>query len=412
MPERLTDVVVRNAEPPDHGQRFIWDTEIKRFALRVTARGAKSFVLDYRVKGLQRRITIGSYPDWKVAAARNEAKAMKREVDRGGDPMGERHEEATAPTVRALWDRYERNHLPTKAARTQADERAMWQKLILPALGTTRVSDVTHEDIEALHHQITNKRNTPIRANRTVEVFRKALNLAIRWGWRTDNPAKGVRRNPEEKRTRYLSQQELARLSAALAEHPETVSVNAIRLIMLTGARRGEVLNARWDQFDLDAGIWVKPSAHTKQRREHRVPLSAPALALLSDINKEAQGQYVFPGKTEDQPLTDLKKTWASVTRKAGVENARVHDLRHTFASILVSRGASLPLIGALLGHTQPATTARYAHLYDEPLREAAELVGSALEESQRTGNDGPSQKDHAGYRERGIIGPPSAKSG
>ena len=305
MAERLTDALVRNVGLPDQGQRFIWDTQVKGFALRVTAGGARSFVVDYRAKGRQRRITIGSYPDWSVAAARDEAKAMKREVDLGGDPMGQRHEEATAPTVRDLWDRYEKDHLPQKAARTQADERAMWRKLILPPLGTTRVSDVTHADVDALHRHITSNRGTPIRANRTIEVLRKALNLAIRWGWRLDNPATGIRRNPEEKRTRYLSQQELVRLSAALAAHPERVSVNAIRLIMLTGARRGEVLNARWDQFDLEAGIWVKPSAHTKQRREHRVPLSAPALSLLSEMRKEAAGPYVFPGKSRARRIRE-----------------------------------------------------------------------------------------------------------
>ena len=166
---------------PDQGQRFLWDTQVKGFALRITARGAKSFVVDYRAKGRQRRMTIGSYPDWSVATARDEAKAMKREVDLGGDPMGQRHEEAAAPMVRDLWDRYEKDHLPQKAARTQTDERAMWRKLILPALGSTRVSDVTHADVDALHRHITCKRDTPVRANRTIEVLRKALNLAIRW---------------------------------------------------------------------------------------------------------------------------------------------------------------------------------------------------------------------------------------
>lgn len=411
MTDRLIDAVVRNAEPPARGQRFLWDTELKGFALRITARGARSFVLDYRVKGVQRRITIGSYPDWTVAAARNEAKTMKREVDRGADPMRVRHEEAVAPTVEGLWERYELDYLPTKALRTQTDERAIWQKLILPVLGTTRVSEVTHENVEALHRHITNKRRTPIRANRTIEVLRKAFNLAIRWGWRLDNPASGIRRNPEEKRTRYLSQQELARLSAALAEHPEKVSVNAIRLLMLTGARRGEVLSMSWDQIDLEAGVWVKPSAHTKQRREHRVPLSAPALALLLDMKERSHGPYVFPGKVANQPLKDLKKTWISVTQKAEVQGARVHDLRHTFASILVSRGASLPLIGALLGHTQAATTARYAHLYDEPLREAAELVGAAIEMQDNDETTGPLENEIQGFHERRNTGSPPAPS-
>lgn len=388
MAERLTDAAVRTAAPPGRGQRFLWDADIKGFALRVTARGSKAFVLDYRSKGRQRRITIGRYPDWTVMAAREEAKTMKRAVNRGEDPMAERHAEAAAPNMRDLWERYRSDHLLSKAARTQADERSMWERLILPALGTTRVADVTHDEVEALHRHITAQRGTPIRANRTVEVVRKAFNLGIRWGWRVDNPASGVRSNPEHKRTRYLSQQELARLSSALAEHAEEVSANAIRFLMLTGARRGEVLNARWDHFNLEAGVWVKPSAHTKQRREHRVPLSAPALVLLSDLKQKAEGPFVFPGKAPDQPLTDVKRTWVAVCRKANVKDARLHDLRHSFASILVSRGASLPLIGALLGHTQVTTTARYAHLYDEPLREAVDQVGFAIEQREAPNNE------------------------
>ena len=380
MSERLSDVLIRRAEPPEKGQRFIWDSEIKGFALRVTAGGAKAFVLDYRARGRQRRITIGTYPDWTVAAAREAVKELKREVDRGGDPMAERHADREAPTVLDLWERYQADHLPQKAERTQADERSMWLKLILPALGKDRVVDVTHEDVHALHRQITVKRGTPVRANRTIEVLRKAFNLSIRWQWRYDNPATGIQRNPEEKRTRYLSQQEIARLSLALAEHPERGSANAIRFMLLTGARRGEVLNARWEMFDFETGVWVKPSSHTKQRREHRVPLSAPALGLLNQMKDETTGVYVFPGKTADRPLTDVKKTWQSVCTMAAIEGVRIHDLRHTFASLLVSRGASLPLIGALLGHTQVVTTSRYAHLYDQPLREAAELVGAAID--------------------------------
>ncbi len=302
--------------------------------------------------------------------------------------MGERHAAAAAPSLKDLWERYRADHLPMKGSRTQADERSMWEKIILPALGAMKATEVTHSDVEELHRRITVKRGTPIRANRTIEVLRKAFNLAIRWGWRMDNPASGIRQNPEESRNRYLSQQELARLSTALSEHPEQVSANAIRLLMLTGARRGEVLNARWEMFDLKAGLWVKPSAHTKQRREHRVPLSAPALALLTEIKERQTSPYVFPGKTPDQPLTDIKRTWMSVCREAAVEDARIHDLRHSFASILVSRGASLPLIGALLGHTQVTTTARYAHLYDEPLREAVEQVGSAIEQREIPENE------------------------
>jgi integrase len=194
-------------------------------------------------------------------------------------------------------------------------------------------------------------------------------------------------------------------LARALNEHPEVTSVNAIKLLMLTGARRGEVLGATWDMFDLEQGIWVKPSAHTKQRRIHRVPLSSPALDLLKSMRAEAKNQFVFSG-AEGKPLTDFKRTWASVCKAAGFvdripkqtrsgktvcdkngapilieqPNVRVHDLRHSFASILVSAGASLPLIGQLLGHTQVQTTQRYAHLFDKTMRDAAEAVGAFVE--------------------------------
>ncbi|SDG17385.1 tyrosine-type recombinase/integrase [Thalassobaculum litoreum] len=379
MTKRLTDQIVRRASAGNRPQVFFWDDQVKGFALRVTTRGAKAFVLDYRVNGRQRRITIGSYPDWSVAAAREKAKAMKREVDLGADPMGERHDERTAPTVKDLWSRYSSEHLALKSPRSQADETAMWRDLILPQLSKEHVRDISTDHVERLHRRISVERGTPVRANRVIEVFRKALNLAIRWQWRSDNPATGIRKNPEHKRERYLSLDEIARLNKALADHPEQTSTDAIRLLMLTGARRGEVLNATWDMFDLDAGVWTMPSAHTKQRRLHRVPLADAAVELLRRIKRSNESVYVFPGKSSDNPLTDIKRTWQSVCNKAGIQNARIHDLRHSFASILVSHGASLPLIGAMLGHTQVQTTQRYAHLYDEPLKGAAELVSQAI---------------------------------
>jgi len=414
MTERLTDNIARKALPPARGQTLIWDAEVKGFALRLTSGGAKSFVVDYRAGGRQRRFTIGAYPDWSVQAARQAAKELKREVDQGRDPMGERHDERAAPALNDVWERYQLEHLPRKAPRSQADERSIWEKIILPRLGKSKLGAIDHAAIDSLHRDITTIRGTPVRANRTIETLRKAFNLAIRWNWCERNPASGVRRNPEDKRSRYLTKNEIAVLVQALNNHCEPMSANAIKLLMLTGARRGEVLAATWGMFDLENGIWTKPSAHTKQRRMHRVPLNGPALRLLAEMKEEAARKarkngismtaYVFPGEN-DKPLTDIKRTWASVCLKAGLieqvpkksrngkplkgkdgkpvmvaqPSVRMHDLRHSFASILVSAGASLPLIGQMLGHTQPQTTARYAHLYDDPLREAAETVGKFI---------------------------------
>jgi integrase len=401
---RLTDQIAKKALPPVRGQAMFWDDEIKGFGLRVTPGGAKSFVLDYRADGRQRRITIGAYPDWTVAAARDAAKTLKRDIDLGNDPMGNRRDERNAPTMAELWERYEREHLIQKSPRAQSDEKSMWKNIILPRFGKMKLASITSSEIDSLHHDITTIRKTPVRANRVIEVLRKAFNFAIRWKWLKENPVVGVRRNPEERRDRYLNKQEIAALVTALNEHKEQDSANAIKLLMLTGARKGEVLGATWDMFDLENGIWTKPSSHTKQRKLHRVPLSAPALRLLKEIKEESSSVYVFPG-TDDKPLQDIKRTWTSVCKKAGlvesvpkkdrsgkplknkngeivtelVQNIRIHDLRHSFASILVSGGASLPLIGQMLGHTQVSTTQRYAHLYDDPLRKAAEMVSDAI---------------------------------
>ena len=386
-----------------------YDADVPGFGIRITAKDVRSFVLNYVVHGQERRTTIGRFPTWSATAAREQAKSLRRKIDAGIDPL---HEQAAqlraaeaaraAPTVQDLFERYAAEHLPRKAARAAADDRSMWEKIVLPRLGMLKVADVAHADIDALHAEVGATR--PVRANRVVEVVRKALNLAIRWGWRSDNPASGVHRNHEEKRARYLTASEILSLSEALAAHAERTSANAIRLLMLTGARRSEVLGARWDMFDLAAGIWVKPSAHTKQRAEHRVPLSAPAVDLLKEIRKGATGPYVFPG-ADDKPLSDVKRTWAAVCRKSGLAaqeprrtrsgkliygqdgepllawrpTARLHDLRHTYASLLASEGLSLPIIGALLGHTQPQTTARYAHLLDDPLRAATERVSAVM---------------------------------
>lgn len=366
---------------------MLWDADVKGFALRITPGGAKSFVLDYRTQGRQRCITIGGWPDWTVAAARETAKSTKREVDIGNDPMGDRQAHRDAPTVLEMRECYSREHLPKKAERSQADERMTWEKIILPRFSKMKVALISHDDIDALHHDITEIRGTPVRANRTVEMLRKAFNLAIRWKWREDNPALGVRRNQQEKCHRYLNRTEIAALAHALNEHSEPMSANAIKLLILIGVRRGKVIGATWEMLDLEDGVQTKPSSHIRQRKLHRVPLSGPAVLLLTDIRTAAmmKGQaeglppsaYAFSGSM-GKPLTEIKRTWVSVCRRAGLgaavpvldtkdkpirerrgkpktvckPNVRIHDIRHSFASILVSAGASLPLIGQMLSHT------------------------------------------------------------
>jgi integrase len=356
----------------------------------VTSAGARSWVLNYRAGGIERRLTIGDASAWTVRAARARAAELRREIDAGADPMAERHKARIAPTVNTLADRFEAEYLPRKRESTQAEYGRLLRVHIRPALGAKKVGELRHADIERMHAKIV-AAGTPYAANRAVAVLSRMMSLAIKWEMRVDNPCLGIERAPEQKRERFLTPAEIARLGVTLAAHPERTSANAVRLLLLTGARKGETFAARWPDFDLEAGIWSKPSATTKTAKLHRVPLSPPALALLSEMKAEADKEngrraahrlppieWVFPS-ANGQPLGSVKNFWKSVCKSAGLAGVRVHDLRHTYAAILASAGLSLPVIGALLGHTQAATTQRYAHLMDDPLRAATERAGAII---------------------------------
>jgi integrase len=200
-------------------------------------------------------------------------------------------------------------------------------------------------------------------------------------GWRPDNPAKGIERYQEHKRDRWLSEDELRRLCSVLGEHPNVRAANAVRLQLLTGARLGEVLASRKDDFDLQRGVWTKPSHQTKQRRTEHVPLSAQATRLIASIieTSDPESSFLFPGNKPGQPLRELKKFWSAVMRQTGITNYRRHDNRHTYASHLVSSGLSLEIVGQLLGHASTTTTKRYAHLADDSVRAATEWFGSKI---------------------------------
>ncbi|MER8655261.1 tyrosine-type recombinase/integrase [Mesorhizobium sp. M0847] len=402
---KLSDAEIKRLPTPATGNKITYDDDVKGFGVRVTKAGARSFILNYRTRsGLERRYTIGSFPDWKSGPAREEAKRLKQQIDVGADPMGDVAATRDAKTVADLCDRFEEEHLTKKRASTSRDYKALIKNHVMPALKNKKVADVEFSDIDELHRKIS--KGAPYLANRTVAVLSKMFGLAIKWRWRADNPAKGIERNDEQKRHRYLSVAELASLTKALAEHEDQQAANIVRLLLLTGARRGEVQAAKWDQFDIKDGVWTKPGSTTKQKTLHRVPLSAPARQLLVGIHTAAEkiaakrgadmSPYVFPGRGSPHRI-EIKKAWRELCLAAGIvqaavttdsrgreritltPTARLHDLRHTYASVLASAGLSLPIIGALLGHTQPATTARYAHLMDDPLRQATERVAAIL---------------------------------
>jgi integrase len=307
--------------------------------------------------------------------------------------------------VSDLINRYVEVHLPHLAALNSADQRSMMKKFIGPAWSRMLVTEVLAYDVELLLTKVADGRArpakqrpnnrarklqgakpTPVRANRVGEVVRKMFAYAVKWGWREDNPAMGFRRRMETPRERYLSQEEISRLASALDMAKDDRASGIIRLCMLTGARVGEVRQARFEDFNLEHLSWTKPASTTKQRRVHRVPISDEAAAIVRQrrLAVVKGAPWLFPGDTPGQPVKEIRRFWARLQKEVGIADVRIHDLRHTFASLLVSGGASLEMIGKLLGHSQMQTTQRYAHLMDSPLRAGVGAVASAFKPKPR----------------------------
>jgi integrase len=393
--KRLTHALVQNVRAPVSGAATYWDNDTPGFGLRVYAAGGKSFFLNYWLEGRERRHTIGSFPAWSVTAAREEAKELRQRVDRGEDPAGAKRERRDAATVQDLVDRYIADHLPNKSQNPAriADEKRMLAE-IAKCLGKhTKVADIHGGDIADMHRKIgetIGRGGNPrkIRANRILTICSKMFSLALvplageDLPWRNavlGNPCRGIKKNHEEGRERFFSQVELAAISDALNEY-DGVAADCVRLVMLTGCRPSEALRAEWTEFDAEPGYWVKPSAHTKQRRTHKLPLNPPAIALIEQLRKKRKGKWVFPGDRPGSHLAALWHVWHFVRAKCELgEDARIYDLRHSFASLGAGGGLSLPVIGRLLGHTQSRTTERYAHLADDPLKEASAKIAAAI---------------------------------
>jgi integrase len=379
--EKLSKTVVERIETTDR-EVVVWDDALPGFGLRVKPSGVRSYIVQYRNRGtgVSRRLTIGQHgPLLTFDQAKKQARALLADAMRGEDPVEDRMAVRRAPTVAELAADYlERHAVPKKRPKSVRDDRAMLDNLILPKLGAKKVDAIGRRDVEAIHVAM---KDRPYQANRVLSLLSKMFNLAVEWQWRGDNPAKGIQRYDEQKRDRWRSDDELRRFCSVLDEHPNTRAANAIRLQLLTGARLGEVLSSRKEHFDLERGVWTKPAHQTKQKRTEHLPLSAQALVLVRSVIKvsDPSTPYLFPGNKPGQPLREIKRFWSTVMRRAGIADYRRHDNLHTYASHLVSSGLSLEIVGRLLGHTTAATTQRYAHLADDPLRAATGRFGAKI---------------------------------
>ncbi len=440
---KLTKRVVDAAEIPDSGQVFIWDDTVKGFGLRVSAGGAKSYILSYWTQeGRKRRFTIGRHGSpWTCDDARQRALELKRGLSEGVDPQDAKIEARDAMTVAQLWEFYStegRIARPNKKASSWDNDRTMFERHIIPLIGKRTVRSLTKTDIARMQADISagktaKDEKTGIRgraivrggrsvASHAVVALRSAINLAMDVVGISDNPASQVERHKAKKRERFLSEVEVALIGEAIARMEDEVAISsefaaAIRLLMLTGCRKNEILNLQWSWIDMQRGFIEFPDSKTGAKV---TPLPPAAMEIIQERWEYRTGNpYVLPSKVsarksiagqqrqkiEHKPIVGLQKVWEEVRALAtriGQERAtdagkdpasapdlsdvRIHDLRHSFASFAVASGNSLPVIGKILGHRQVATTAIYAHLHDDPVKQASEHTAHRISEALKVG--------------------------
>jgi integrase len=343
--------------------------------------GRRSYLVQYRVGTRSRRLSLGAHGVLTSEQARGLAIQALAAVRSGSDPAADRKDRREAVTVRELSERFDREHIAVRVKESTAKEyRRNLSRFILPALGRLRVTEVTRADVAKFHHDL---RHIPYQANRNIEIISKMFNLAEMWGLRSDgsNPRKHIRKYAEAKRERFLSASELKRLGEVLneieAERVEQVTaVQAIRLLLLTGRRLNEIMKLKWEHVDLSVNVLRLPDSKTGAKL---VQLGNAAAEVIAGIEHQPFNPHVIAGLTPGKPLSDLQPFWQRVRARAGLKDVRIHDLRHTFASVAVASGQGLPMIGKLLGHSQVQTTARYAHLAGDPVRAAANDVADSI---------------------------------
>jgi integrase len=382
MRDRIMKRTVDNLRPPETGEVTLWDKSLAGFGVRVRPSGAKTYLIMYRAgigRGApQRKLTIGTHGSpWTPDAARVEARRLLGMVAGGGDPAAVKSSRRKAETVGDLAVRFLSDHVRFKRkARTANEYGRLINQIILPALGRRKIADVSRADVARLHHDI---RETPYQANRVLAVLSKMFNLAEGWGLRSDgsNPCRHIERNPERGRERLLSAAELARLGDTLDAYAGSPYVPAaIKLLLFTGARLSEILGLRWEHIDLERGDARLPDSKSGTKTVHLPP---PALAVLARLTRLEGNPHVIVGQKDGARLVNLEKPWRAIRAAAGLPDVRLHDLRHAFASVGAAAGDSLLVIGKLLGHSQTATTARYAHLGADPVKAAAASISGQI---------------------------------
>ena len=361
----------------DDKDAVFWDRELSGFGVRVYPSGSKVYVVQTRTKGKSKRVTLGRHGVISADQARRKAAETIARLKSGEDPGGK---SASTVTVADLAARYLKEHVALHCKpHTAKLYRSAVQRFILPAYGHLAVEEVDREHIANLHYEL---RDIPYQANRVLEIGSKLFNLAELWKLRAGgNPCKFVRKYREKNRERFLTDEEFRRLGEVLSEMEaeKTLPVfaaAAFRLLMLTGCRRNEIVTLRWEHVDIEGGELRLPDTKTGARM---VPLSPPAARVLAELPRIEGNPWVIPGFKPNRHLADLNHYWERVRERANLQDVRIHDIRHSFASRALALGESLTMIGKLLGHNKIETTSRYAHLARDSIKVSSARVADSI---------------------------------
>jgi len=399
--------------PDGKFMEVLWDDALRGFGVLALPSGRKTFVVQCKRNGRSQKVKIGLFGPMTAEQARTQALNLLSAIEAGADPIAERRAARAVRTFREVAEDFMAQHvLAKRKPRTAESYRCLLEKYVLPELGKKRIVDIGRADVARLHSSLG---ETPRQANAAVSV------ISTIWGWAArreetefaKNPASRLERFPEKRWERYLSREEMSRLGGALQraetegipwvdEEPQSkhgakpenrrsifdpFAVAAIRLLILTGMRPREVLNLEWRHVDFERGALFLPDSKTGRKT---VILGGPALSLLSELPRVEGCPFVIAGSSPDKPRADLNRPWGAVRRFAKLEGVRLYDLRHSFASVGAGASLGLPIVGKLLGHSQPATTHRYAHLDADPLRHAANAISTSIAAAMAVGTGGP----------------------
>ena len=409
---------------PDTGENRLWDSELKGFFVRAYAGGRKVYAVRYRRGASQRVYTIGVHGSpWTPDQARKEASEILARVRMGDDPAAAKRKHATAITVATLIERYLEDGpatKPSKRASTWTIDASNLRRHILPLLGRKIANEVTRADAAKAIKDITDGKTRKVEktglrgrarvmggagtARRTRTTAAAMFAWGIEHGHVETNPFSGIRLAAAPTRERFLTASEAGRLLSVLGDLEGAGEVSrtfgdAIRLLLLTGARKTEILGLRWSEVDLGRLTITLPPERTKaggRTGERRIALSPPAASILADRRKIAEGAFVFPSAKGEGHAIGLRRAFVKVRDTAGQPDLRIHDLRHSYASLLIASGESLFLVGKALGHASARTTERYAHLADDPLQSAASKVAKMLGQQLHIGGPTPSEDQGA----------------